>query len=373
MLAAALLLGSGSVTADRVQQNRKQLEDLRSRIEELQKSLDDDRGQRDKLYKQLEDAERRVASLSTEAAGLRKRIKRQESRLRKTAEEQEEAREVLNLHREVLAVQVRAAYIIGRSGQARLLLNQEGSQRLSRVLTYYDYLNRARTERIGSIQDQVDALDALAAQLATETQQLKDTRSKHLGAMTALEATRIERAGMVRKVIDRISSGEGELESLRDAEKKLSGLMKQLRSALADVPVTLSGTPLRKLKGKLEWPVRGKLLARYGEPKAGGRLKWNGLWIANDEGNPVRSIARGRVAYVGWMHRYGLIVVLEHEGGYYSLYGHNQNVAVSVGDWVQDGDEIASVGYSGGYDRPGLYFELRKGTKVIDPRPWLKS
>ena len=209
--------------------------------------------------------------------------------------------------------------------------------------------------------------------MRSENQKLQGLRSEHLGTLTVLEASRAERAGMVKEIAARIRNDESELKHLRAGEKELSVLLRKLRTALADVPIDLGDKPFAGQKGRLAWPLRGKLLARFGDPKADGRLKWNGLWIAGKEGDTVRSIARGRVAFVGWMHRYGLIVVLEHEGGYYSLYGHNQNAVVGIGEWVQSGDPIASVGLSGGYESAGLYFELRRGTEAINPRPWLKS
>src|SRR3546814_5500854 len=89
------------------------------------------------------------------------------------------------------------------------------------------------------------------------------------------------------------------------------------------------------LKGKLPWPVRGALLAQYGEAKAGGRLRWNGHWIAAREGAPIQAVAQGRIVYVGWMHRYGLIVLIEHDGGYFTLYGHCQTADVQLGDSVR--------------------------------------
>lgn len=273
----------------------------------------------------------------------------------------------------MLARQVRAAYVIGQRGQAKLVLNQDKSQKLTRVMTYYDYLNRARVERIGKILEHARKLEALVARAKQQTADLEATRARHQGTLTALEAVRDERQEMVRMLGDRIAGEEDELKQLRADERELGRLIKELGTALRDIPANLGTKPFAKLKGRLPWPIRGKLLARYGDPKAGGRLKWNGLWIAGSEGDAVKAVARGRVAYVGWMHAYGLIVVLEHEGGYYSLYGHNQNVAVSIGDWVQTGDTLSTVGATGGHEKNGLYFELRKGTDAVNPRLWFKA
>ena len=372
---AGLLLGAASaaIAVDEQAENAEQLEKLRARIEALQQTLEQDRSQQDELRMQLEDSERRFTALTGELAALRRQITEQAALRRKTELQRREAEAALKKQRAILARQVRAAYVIGQRGQAKLVLNQDKSARLSRVVTYYDYLNRARVERIGKILEQARKLEALVAKVKQQTAELEATRGRHQGTLTALEAVRDERQEMVRMLSQRIAGEEDELKQLRADERELSRLIKELGTALRDIPANLGAKPFAKLKGKLPWPVRGKLLARYGDPKAGGRLRWNGLWIAGSEGEPVKAVARGRVAYVGWMHAYGLIVVLEHEGGYYSLYGHNQNVAVSIGDWVQSGDPIATVGATGGHQKTGLYFELRKGTEAVNPRLWFKA
>lgn len=371
----AFLLGCAVALAgaadERLHGSAADLEKLRGRIQALEQSLESDRSRRDALRAQLEDSERRYAELSATLGGLRRQIAEQTERRRRTERQRRDAEATLQRHKQALARQVRASYIIGQRGQTKLVLNQDGGQRLSRVMTYYDYLNRARARHIETILDQVQALAALSDRLRRETAELAITRSRHEGTLAALEALRAERQGMVEALRQRIAGGEEELHQLQADEKHLTRLLRELRKTLADIPADLGAKPFARLRGAMPWPLKGRLLARYGQPKA-GRVRWNGLWIAGPEGASVKAVAPGRVAYTGWMHRYGLIVVLEHEGGYYSLYGHNQDVAVAVGDWVQPGDVIASVGATGGHEKNGLYFELRKGTHPIDPAPWLK-
>jgi murein hydrolase activator len=350
------------VAADEsVQGNAAPLEQLRGRIQALERSLEADRSRQDELRAQLEDSEQRYAALTATLGELREQIAQQSARRRRTEQQRRDAQAQLDRHKESLARQVRASYIIGQRGQTKLALNQDGGQRMALVMTYYDYLNRARARRIEKILDQVQALAALSEKLKRETAELDVTRSRHEGTLAALEALRTERQDMVERLRRRIAGGEEEL------------LLRELRKALPDIPVDLGAIPFARQKGKLPWPLKGTLIAHYGQPKAGSRLRWNGLWIAGPEGAPVKAIAAARVAYTGWMHRYGLIAVLEHEGGYYSLYGHNQSVTVAVGDWVQSGDIISTVGATGGHEKNGLYFELRKGTDPINPAPWLKA
>ncbi|MGH8561457.1 MAG: murein hydrolase activator EnvC family protein, partial [Nevskiales bacterium] len=120
------------------------------------------------------------------------------------------------------------------------------------------------------------------------------------------------------------------------------------------------------------WPLRGPVLARFGAPKAGGKLSWRGLWLEAPAGTPVQAVARGRVVYVGWMHSYGLIVIVEHGNNFYSLYGHAQSTSVSLGDLVLPGQVLALAGDSGGHEKSGVYLEIRNGKNPVNPQQWLK-
>ena len=125
------------------------------------------------------------------------------------------------------------------------------------------------------------------------------------------------------------------------------------------------------MKGKLPWPVKGRVLAKYGQLRAGGPLKWQGLVIGAERGTQVRAPYHGRVVYADWLPGLGLLIVLDHGGGYMSLYGHNEQVYRRVGDRVAPGDALAAVGEAAGLGRPGLYLEIRKGKQTLDPQEWL--
>jgi len=109
---------------------------------------------------------------------------------------------------------------------------------------------------------------------------------------------------------------------------------------------------------------------KFGAKKARSDLKWNGVVLAMDYGEPVHAINRGRVIFSNWLQGYGFIIILDHGSSYMSLYGYNQNLLKEAGDWVNQGDIIATVGDSGGQNTSGLYFEIRKQGKPINPRNW---
>ncbi|MGH8455642.1 MAG: murein hydrolase activator EnvC family protein [Stenotrophobium sp.] len=356
-----------------IQQNQQELERVQGRMQALAKQVEDERGQQDAAHQQLQDAEKRIATAASRLRRLSGQIEVQQKKIRATHDGLAQTQGHLNEQKQALAHQIRAAYMIGEGGQLRLLLNQEDAQKLGRITTYYDFLNRARTAYIGNIRSALDRLTALHDQLAQQRSRLQDIKNQQQQTLATLESTRAQRQRMVHDLDQHIAGDVGEIKQLQANEQQIKQLLQSLQSALADIPLNpgYETGPFPKLRGRLPWPVRGRLLASYGQPKAGGRLEWNGIWIAAPEGAPVRAVARGRVAYVGWLQRYGLIIILEHEDGYYTLYGHNDSVGKAAGEWVQPGETIARAGATGGYERPGVYFELRKGTEALNPSKWL--
>jgi murein hydrolase activator len=139
---------------------------------------------------------------------------------------------------------------------------------------------------------------------------------------------------------------------------------------MAGFPVE-SEQPFAKLKGKLAWPVQGKLVGDYGKPRDGGPVRWNGVLLEASQGTQVRAVYHGRIAFADWLPGLGLLIIVDHGDGYLSLYGHNEALLKEPGEWVEPGESIAQVGDTGGRARPGLYFEIRHNGEPVNPHPWI--
>ncbi|NGY05526.1 murein hydrolase activator EnvC family protein [Solimonas terrae] len=377
MLIAAVLATAvtGAARADdaALDKNQKALAEVRSRIGDLQQKVEADQNEHDALAREMQTVERKIASATQAIRSIQRKLDEQQRKMRDTQADQKEALAALDAGRAGLARQIRAAYVLGRQGETQLLLNVDNAQTVGRMLTYYDYLQKAQLAAIAAIRAHAQELDELADRLQEQQSQLEQLRKDQQQTLSDLKDQRAQRADVLQQLKARLSGETDNLAQLKEDERNIRELIESLKKTLADLPpdVSPSDKPFATLKGKLPWPVRGALLAHYGEAKAGGRLSWNGHWIAAGDGAAVHAVAHGRVVYVGWMHRYGLIVLLEHEDGYFSLYGHCQTATVQVGDSVRAGQTIAGAGTTGGYDQSGVYFEIRKGADAIDPDRWL--
>ena len=358
-----------------IAESTAKLAKVKSRIEEVRTAIERDRQQKDSLQAALEEAEKAEAQARDSLRAVTTEVEKQTGRVRDAHVQRDEAQRRVDQQRTAMAAQVRAAYMIGSGGEAELAFGQDDPGRVARMIGYYGYLDRARAARIQAINAELDNLATMQQHFDDQTKALLAVQEQRRQAFADLQSRRSARAEAVSAVQQRITGESEELRQLRSSEAQIEQLLSLLKKALAGTPLpgTEGGRGFPSLRGRLSWPLKGPLLANYGELKPDGHLTWRGIWISADEGIPVRACASGRVAYVGWMTRYGLIVVIEHEGGYFSLYGHNSAVNKAAGDAVEAGDIIASAGSSGGYDKSGLYFEIRKGTEPIDPRPWLRK
>jgi len=353
-------------------QKEAELKKVKSRIERVRKNVNEDIEKRDRLSAQLRDAELGVQQARRGLEVLRAERIASESRLQELEQEQAERDRELAAERGALAGELRAAYVNGREEQLKLLLNQQDPAGFGRMLAYYGYFGRARADRIGSIREKLEHLALVREKIAAENERLKGLEAQQEKELAALRSAQQQRTRTVQAIESQIKSKGGELKRLESQARGLEKLIADLRKALRNVPVAKQA-PFEPLRGKLPWPVQqGKVLARFGQPRAGGSMRWQGMMIGTDRGARVRAPFAGRVVYADWLPGMGLMIVLDHGGGYLSLYGHNEEVFRSVGDAVAAGDVIGAVGDSGGHNQPALYFEVRRGREPVNPENWLQ-
>jgi len=351
-----------------------ELKAVRSQIDKVREEMERDAGRRDQLSRELEESEKSVGSARVELDKLRRERAVHTARRAELAALRRNEEGSLAQGRDALAGQIRAASMIGQEEPLKLLLNQRDPAQTGRVLTYYRYFGRARASQIAAINTHLAELTTLDAQLAVEEQRLTALEEQRRGELSKLQSAR-ERRGRALVSLDAEAKNRAkELERLKEQQGGLEKLVRELRRALERIDKfpTDSKDAFAKLRGKLAWPVAGKVIASFGQTRAGG-VKWDGVLLSGAQGSPVRAVYHGRVVYADWLSGLGLLTIIDHGDGYLSLYGHNERLYKEVGERVTAGDTIATLGDTGGRANPALYFEIRKGGRPIDPKPWFKD
>ena len=367
LLIALLALPAGAASKD----PEADLKRVKQRIEQLQRSVREDVARRDKLSANLRESEEAVAGARRRLEDVRGRIRDSDARLAGLEEERRRAEQRLEEQRDELAAALRAAYVTGKEEHLKLLLSQKDPAALGRMLVYYSYFGKARAERIGEIEQAVARLGELASEEQAEREKLAALEQEREREVATVEEARAGREKALAAVKGQIKSSEDSIAKLKREARALEKLIADLRKALEHAPAP-SGQPFERVRGKLPWPVPGRIVASFGQSRGGG-LKWNGVLIATERGTEVKAPYAGRVVYADWLPGLGLLLILDHGGGYMTLYGHNEQLYRGVGETVQAGDPIATVGDTGGQSRPELYLEVRKGTAPQDPRKWFRG
>ena len=373
LLLATVLFGAGGPAPGREDTGHEaQLQKLRDRIQTLQTSLNDTRGRRDSVREEVRDLERRIGELLRTLRDLDTRIRADDRKLGQLQDRARHDRQDLGRHKVTLERQIRAAYMMGPQEYSKMLLNQKDPASVARVLTYYQYLNRARTERIGTIKSSLTRLSVLEEDIREHSRALTALRQDQRQKKETLQTARTRRSELLVSLNRQVRGQTQEIERLHADEARLGRLLSELNTVLPETPLP-RGARLADMRGRLPLPTRGRIVARYGEQMNIGHLKWRGLFIAGREGQDVISVSRGRVAYADWLRGFGLLLILDHGDGYMTLYGHNQSLLKEVGDWVDAGAVIASLGSTGDAPQPGLYFEIRYRGEPRDPMIWCKA
>jgi len=287
----------------------------------------------------------------------------------------------------LLEQQLISAYMAGQNDLVKLLLNQEDLSKIIRANSYYHYLNKARLESIEQLEATQLRIEKNKNEQASSLLSLQKMRDEQVSNTNKLSEERDKRTKALSELKQDLNYQNARLAELGEAEKKLKKQLKKQKDTRAEKELAAakakatkqmkpkgdetSHSKIATLKGKLKWPIKGKVLARFGS-KRSDQVTWKGISIAANEGEKVRAVATGRVLFAGYFKGYGMVIALDHGDDYITLYGYNQTLLQKTGDIVFQGDAIALAGHSGGQDKNSLYFELSHKGKAQNPLPWLE-
>ncbi len=381
LLIAATLCAAGAATAATAPP-KEELSQLRGRIEAMQKRLAAAEGARSEAADGLRDSERAISESNRSLRDLAAKQRAIQARLIDLQQQETRAGNDIESQQRLLARQLYQQYIGNQPDAVKLLLNREDPNRIARDLHYLTYLARMRAEQIRSLRASIRQLDDLEAETKQQSEALAAVQTEQQAQREKIEHEKQTRRDVLQKVARQIESQRHEISKLKRDEQRLARLVEQISQMIArsraETPrndrlpdSSTDGSAFAELKGKLSLPVRGELKGRFGNPRADGGLSWKGVFIASQPNQEVRAIAAGRVVFADWLRGFGNLLIIDHGGGYMSLYGNNESLFKQVGQATRGGETIAAVGNSGGNTDYGLYFEMRHQGKAFDPLSWV--
>ena len=397
------------VSADERTAAQQQLQQASKDIAELQQLMQQLQKEKSGVQKALQKTETEMGTLEKQVQELQKQLKDGEGELDRLDDEKKKLQSARIEQQKLIAIQVRAAYQSGNQEPLRLLLNQQQPEKFSRTLTYYEYLGKARLEQLSTFNETLRQLANVEQAIVTQQAQLSEQKTSLDQQREKLATLRQERRSALAKLNKEYSAGGSKLKARKQEQTQLNKLLKTIEETLArqareaelarqqallaqpptrtpskgapveQGPLVSSsassyGGPINKARGKLPWPVNGRLMARFGSARGDdSRSTWDGVMISATAGSPVKAVHGGRVVFADWLRGAGLLVILDHGDGYLTLYGHNQSLLKNPGDVVQAGEAIATVGSTGGQQTPALYFAIRQQGRPVNPVQWCRA
>lgn len=408
ILVAALMLNfaliGSTFAAKKIDVAKEDLGDLQQKIHALKQELDNKQMAHKDAADALKDSETAISLANKKLFEINQKQQQNKSALVSLKKESLTLNEKLVAQQKQLSGLVKQQYVQGNQSYTKLLLQNKNPNQISRDIQYYSYIAKAHARLIDEMQDSLVKVKALNNETAATLHAVADLKAKQLAERKLLVLQKQEKSKVVKSLSRQISAQRNEIKKLKRDEQSLSNLVQRLAKIMAkkppktvgkqttfakksDNPIdetknktiakndetptnAYAGSNFSSLKGKLNLPVRGDVTNRFGSSRSDTGVSWKGLFIRASEGSDVKSVASGRVVFADWMRGFGNLIIVDHGSGYMSLYGNNQAVLKQVGDEVNAGDNIAVVGNTGGNESNGLYYELRRASKPLDPLSW---
>lgn len=353
-------------------QQQARLEKLDRSISKLEKKLRSRDKQKDSLQNELKKVEVEASQLKGNLRKLGKEIRTVVAELSILRHQETDLQARIVQQADVIAEQIAAAHKLGDQEPIKLLLNQENPQQLARVFKYYDYFLQARSEKIASYMNDVESLTEVIARISSQQLALKRSQSDLKSGQEKLRGRVAKRSVTLKQLDASLVSDKKKLGSLQRERSELEEILSAVEEAVADMTLPSNYKPFLSRKGKLSWPLKGRVAHSYGSQRS-GELRWEGWLISASAGAAVNAVHNGRIVFSNYLRGFGLLAIVDHGDGYMTLYAHNQELLKDTGDWVQSNELVARAGDTGGLNKPALYFEIRSQGKPADPKVWLEK
>ena len=365
----------GASLQEKIEKEKQTLQQLKQEIRETRKQRDQSRKKQAKVLQSIERLDRQLHKERQESTAINREIKQIDRELDKIDVQLTGLRSDMREKHAVLGTRLKRLYMEGRAGWVSPLVAATSYPQFQRRLLYLSSLAKwernlfeeyrrqvVQRERLHAKQEKIrESLVAQKGRIAEKLSVIRDVKSQKRVVLSSLKKTTRSQELMLR--------------TLDQAESRKEFLLKELeqRSQIASGTIKKHTTDVFR-RGALLWPADGDLVGVFGRqkhPTFDTYVRKKGIEIASKEGSAIRAVSGGHVVYADWLRGYGLVVIMDHGNNYFTFYAHASKLSVKEGEMVAKGAVLGETGSSGLTNRSILYFELRKGTKPVNPLRWL--
>mgnify|MGYP000079557625 CR=1 FL=1 len=369
VLSLSVLMSSFSFAANDEAATAAQIKALQKNVRQLTAVLNETQVEKKSVQGELRSIDKKIGKLAKQIGILNKELGGAEAKLKKLQASRQPILSSLREQAKGLEVQLRQQYKTGKLPRLQLLLTQRDPEQVSRMLQYYDRINQTLADKLQHFRDDLVKLDQAEQAIRGTQQTVFDRRDALQSSAAELKSGRSERKQILAKLEKELKAGSKKLKTLKADQQRLEKVLAQLQISISEVALGGNDRAFAELKGRLPWPVKGTLTRGFGSMREG--VRFDGVILTAKQGRAVKAIHHGRVVFSDWLRGYGLLLIIDHGGGYMTMYGQADSLMKDVGEWVSAKETVATVGNSGGSSKPGLFFALRYKGKARNPKQWL--
>ncbi len=358
----------------------KEFERIKRAMQEKKKEIRRANRRERSVLADLEKIDRDIQAGSAALADQQKQLKEAEAALRGIEESSVELSKELTGLRKLYRQRLRALYKMRRSGSTAIsMVDSLGS--MAKQIKYLSVITDRDRAIIDEFSRTLRGLTERQAEIAEKKEEILGRRRAVEAKKAELETKRQRKSTILAGVRQEKSLYEQTLHELEEASVSLWAMIKnderERRSAQkANVPANRREAAASEGKSRLPWPLDGPVLTRFGmqrHPQFGTMVFRRGIEIEAHEGEAVRAVDSGEVAYADWYKGFGKLMILDHGGGFYTLYGNLSKLNLAKGERVAKGQVIGLAGETGSLKGSKLYFEIRRNGEAQDPLLWLSK
>lgn len=362
--------------SQKIDRERRTLEKLKKEIKEKQHQAKAVEKQKESVVQVIHDLDNRLHRSRSDYSTITKNLKQKDKALADITDNLTTLRERIQQRRGSILARVRVQYIEGRHASLRAVLASKSYPEFQRRAKYLSVASRREYDLIEAYRADVGALETTEQQLEVARREVLATKEQTERQLAEIKGLKYDKRVILAKIVHEKEAYDRALEDLQRSAGRVDSLLKELeeRKHVALAKPRKDIRPIPPSKGIFQWPADGEVVSYFGRhrhPTFDTFVQHKGIEIRTAEGSAIRSVSDGTVAYADWLKGYGLVLILDHPNGFFSLYAHASKLLVKVGEQVRAGQIIGEAGDTGMTGESTLYFELRDGAEPVDPLAWL--
>ncbi|MBM4122271.1 MAG: hypothetical protein FJ249_06740 [Nitrospira sp.] len=360
----------------KIEQERKTLEKLKEEIEAKKKHADEAEKKRESTLQAIQDLDDRLMRSREERQEIGRQLKQKDRELEEISAQLVALRLYIVDRRSSILARMRVQYMEGRFGYLKALLAAENYGDFQRRFQYLSAVSKREYDLMEAYRDDLDRMVQVERQRAEARGRMLLFKQSTERKLEEIQGFKRQKNLFLAKITQEKELYDRSVAELERSAARVDSLLKELeqrrRAGLARPKKEVAG--IHPFKGVLHWPAEGDVVSFFGRqkhPTFDTYVQKKGIEIRTEEGSAIRAVMPGSVAFADWLKGYGLVVILDHANGFFSLYAHASKLLTKVGDHVQAGQVIGEAGDTGMTGESTLYFELREGAEPVDPLVWL--